>query len=337
MRGGPWRVVPFAVAIVSGLTLIIVVLATSALSASQSGDELIRSATPALTGTSLRGMRSDLDTMEGIAAAMRDAGVPRLATLSGQTPAAFRASLAARDPSVSRGLAQLPAVERQAETIVTNLEQRQGQFESAAALPAPGLSLHQGAWAAVGLGAALMVVGVVGLLRPRRWLAIAIAGVGLVIVVVPLALGAPAKATDTDSLLNSLRPFSVEKVHTRQAGLTTVRTVLDGFQNDVVPQVARTAGLSPTVVAANLGAADPRLSPTALQATGPILDRFAFLVDFSARIQPLLVSTTRISTQASVWLLVGPGIALSVAGIVGWRAFGWRRLRDSSPPQSDER
>jgi hypothetical protein len=327
MRSTPWRLVPFVVAILSGITLITVMLATSALSASQSGDQLIRLASPPLTGTSLRGMRSDLDTMEGIAAAVRDAGVPRLAALSGQTPAAFRASLAARDPSVSRGLAQLPAVERQAETIVTNLERRQGQFQSAAALPAPGLSLHQGALAALGLGAALVVVGVVGLLRPRRWVAVAIAAAGLIVVVVPLALGAPAKAADTDSLLNSLRPFSVEKVHARQAGLATVRTVLDGFQSDVVPQVARTAGVSPTTVAADMGAADPRLSPTALQATGPILDHFAFLVDFSGRIQPLLVSATRVPTQATTWLVIAPGVALFVSGVIGWRAFGRTRGR----------
>jgi hypothetical protein len=38
-------------------------------------------------------------------------------------------------------------------------------------------------------------------------------------------------------------------------------------------------------------------------------------------------SATRVPTQATTWLVVAPGVALFVSGMIGWRAFGWTRGR----------
>src|SRR5437588_1588527 len=313
------RRVPFVIAILAGATLLVVPLAKSELKGSRAGDKLVEQSFPQLTKPALRELRSDLDQLKGVAAALIDTGVPRLATLSGQSPDAFRASLVTSDPAVSKGLEQVPGIVQQADKVVSNLERRRGQFESAASLPGPGLSLKEGVWAGLAVGAALALAGAVGMARPRRWLVAAITVVGILLVAAPLALRYPAKTADTDAILDSLRPYSAAKVHARQVSLATVRGMLDGFQNDVVPKVAATARTTPAAVAADLAAADERLSPTHQAETEAHLKRFASVIDFSVRIQPLLVDSTRLPARALTWLLIVPGAALVFAGAIGLR------------------
>ena len=123
------------------------------------------------------------------------------------------------------------------------------------------------------------------------------------------------------TLVARLRPYSAAKVHARQVSLATVRGMLDGFQNDVVPKVAATARTTPAAVAADLAAADERLSPTHQAETEAHLKRFASVIDFSVRIQPLLVDSTRLPARALTWLLIIPGAALVLAGAIGLRGF----------------
>jgi hypothetical protein len=317
---GPLRRLPFAAAALVGIALIAVPLATSEVSGARAGDTLIDITSPLLTTPALREVRADLRQFESTAAAIDGVGIPRLAALAHQTPEAFRASLATTDPEVSRAIGQLPVIRRRAETVVSNLERRRGQFASAASLPAPGVSLRRGVWAGLGLGGVLVVAGLVGLASPRRRLAAAVTVVGVLLVAAPLALGYPAKTADTDALLDSLRPFSVAKVQARQASLDSARTFVDGFRNRLVPETAAAAGTTPGAVSAELAAADDLLSPVGLRQADVILDRFGSLVRFSARIQPLLVRATRVPARALTWLLIGPGAALAVAGGLGlWK------------------
>jgi hypothetical protein len=316
--------VAFVVAIVGGLVLVVVPLAASQLSASRDADQLVRLASPLLTKDSLHRIRTDLDKAEAVAAALRNVGFPQLAVLSHRSHAAFQATLRYEDPAVDQSLARLPAAQQLAEKVVGNLARRRGQFESAKSLPGLGLTLHQSAWVGIVVGAVLALCGVFGLVSGRRVFA-AVAGlIGMLLVVVPLALGFPSKTADTDALLNSLRPFTVQKVRARAAALRDANTVFDCLQTRVIPQVATAARTTPGAVETSLASANSELATASLHEVAAILGRFGGLVQFSARIQPLLADSDQLSAQASMWLLIAPGAAVLIAAALG---LGGRRSR----------
>ena len=196
--------------------------------------------------------------------------------------------------------------------MTANLEQRQEQFDSAVALPGLGLDLFAAAVGVLVLAGVALLAGGIGLIRPTRWAAVVVLIVGFAVAGTPLALGHLAEAQDIDALLDSLRPFSKEKVEARQHGLADVRLVFDAYHGTAVP------------------AAD-------LTETAAAIDRFAGLVDFSAEIQPLLVDATTMSATTTVGLSIGEGSALALAGATGLMVARRRRtVADSSPRSQGE-
>jgi hypothetical protein len=317
--------VVFVMAVLGGAALLVIGLARSSVDSAKAGDRLVAASAPVLTDAGLRQLRTELTDLVQVGEAMATNGVPTLARLSGQDEQSFLRGLETSVPAVPEGLRQLPAIEKQADGIVTNLERRQGQFESAKALPGPGLNLEQGAVAGLVLGALLVVAGVAGLVRPSRGLTVVLLVLGVIMVAAPLALGFPKKTADTDALLDSLRPFSVEKVEARQASLATVTGLLEGLEDEVIPAVATAAGTTPDGVREELASADSHLAPVPMQRAAEAMDHFAFLVRFSGTIQPLLVQTSELPARAVTWLLLLPGLALVIAGAVSLRAPRDRR------------
>jgi hypothetical protein len=302
------------VAVVGGAVMVAVPLARSAIGGARAGDDLVAMASPLLTDEGLTALRADLDSLTATGTALRTVGIPYLAERVGQTPEEFVDALGREDAALAAALADLPAVGELGERVVGNLERRQDQFESAESLPGLGLSLEQGAWLVLAAGVALLGIGVAGLRRTSRGLVVAATVVGVLLVAGPLALRYPEKTSDTDALLDSLRPFSIAKVEQREAGLATVRTVFDGLDATILPAVASASGTTTDEVAAGLGAVDPALSPAAFGDAEIVIGHFASLVEFSRTIQPLLVEATDLPTRSFIWLTIVPGLALSATG-----------------------
>jgi hypothetical protein len=315
------RRLPFVVAVVVGAALLGIGFTKSSVDAGRAGDELVEASAPTLSDAGLRRLRTEFDDLVATGHAFRDAGIPRLAELSAEDVATFKAGLRASAPAVLTGFERLPAIEKQADAIVTNLTKRQHQFESAEALPGLGLSLAQGAVGGLVLGGALVGLGVLGLWRPRRGLAAGLAVLGALLIAGPLLLGYPGKTADTDALLDSLRPFTVAKVEARESSLATVEALLTGLQDKVIPATAVAAGLSPEQLAADLANADPRLSPAAQARADEAMAHFTALVKFSGTIQPLLVQTSELPARATTWMLLLPGVALLLSGTVATAAL----------------
>ncbi len=310
----------FAVALVSGAAMSAIGFARSSVDSARAGDLLVSLASPVLTDAGLRELRTELTDLVQVGDALATNGMPTLARLSGQDEESFLRGLQSTAPGVPEGLRQLPAIEKQADGIITNLERRQGQFESAAALPGAGLNLEQGATAGLLLGVLLLVVGLIGLVRPGRGLIVGLLVVGVAMLAGPLALGFPTKTADTDALLDSLRPFTVEKVEARRASLATVTALLDGLEDSVIPGVASAAGTTPDAVRDALADADSHLAPVPMARAAEAMEHFAFLVRFSGTIQPLLVQTSELPARAAAGMLMLPGAALAAAGVVSLRA-----------------
>jgi hypothetical protein len=311
------RRLPFVVAILAGVALLGIGVAKSSVDAGRAGDELVAGSAPVLSDAGLRQLRTDFNDAVATGHAFVEVGLPKMAALSGQTPDAFTAGLRSTAPGVEKGVEQLPAIEKQADGIITNLEKRQHEFESAKSLPGGGLSLRQGALAGLFLGGVLVIVGGLSLRRPRRAMALGLAVLGAVLVIGPLAMGYPGKTSDTDSLLDALRPFTVAKVEARSSSLATIETLMGDLRDKVIPAAADAAGITPAEVVAQLGQADRRLSAAAQRRADDAIAHFAELVQFSGDIQPLLIQTTKLPARATTWMLLLPGVALLVSGVVG--------------------
>jgi hypothetical protein len=308
---------PFAMTLLIGLVLGATVLIGSQLGAMRAADGLVTVTEPLLTDASLERLRADLDEATAVAVALEGPGLSRLAALSRRDRAEFDADVERAVPAYAAAAARLPEAGALADAVVGNLERRQAQFAAAAELPGLGLTLRDAVWLQLVLAGVFCAVGVLGLRRPDARLAAIPLAVGALMVVVPLALGQPGKARDTDAVLDSLRPFSTEKVEVRRAALADATTVFEALRGEVVPRVAAIAGMTPAEVLAALEDASGDLSAPRLERTAVILDRFGGLVDFSARIQPLLVRSDGISARAGTWLIVVPGAVLVLVGASG--------------------
>lgn len=278
------RRLPFALACCAALFVAVVALTTSQLEAASSGDELLEEAAPFLTDEALRSARADLERID------------ETLTLMAADPAFAEVAV---EPALAESAARLPEVGASADKVISNLEQRQGEFESAAALPGAGLDLHQAVIGLLVVAAAVFVAGAVGVVRPNRWAAVVVLAGGVLVAGVPLALGHPAKAHDTDALLDSLRPFSTEKVEARENGLADVQLVFGSYDGSGVP-------------------ADD------LAETAAAIDRFAEMVEVTRYAQPRLVEATTLSATTTTTLAIGEGAVMALAGAAGLAA-AWRR------------
>ncbi|KAA1421393.1 hypothetical protein F0U44_03585 [Nocardioides humilatus] len=125
--------------------------------------------------------------------------------------------------------------------------------------------------------------------------------------IAPVALDDLDKAHDTEALLDSLRPFSIEKVRGREEGLAAVRHVFEAYDGTTVPSED-------------------------LAATEAAIDRFGDLVDFSRYAQPRLVEATAVPATTTVWTAIVAGGSLALTGAVGLLVSRrTSRARGSSP------
>ncbi len=204
------------------LFIAVVALSASQLAAASSGDELIEEAAPFLTDEGLSSARADLKRID------------ETLTVMAADPAF--AEEVAGDPALAESAARLPEVGASADKVISNLEKRQGEFDSAADLPGAGLDLHQAVVGLLLVAGAVFVAGVVGVVRPNRWTAIVVLVAGVLVAGPPLALGHLAKAQDTDALLDSLRPLSTDKVEAGENGLADVQLVVGAYDGTRRPR-----------------------------------------------------------------------------------------------------
>ncbi len=289
------RRLPFALAFITGLVMLGVTLGTSQLDAARAGDELLEGAAPLLSDDGLSTIAADLERIDATFAQLT-------------TDPEFVAEVES-NPTLSEAAGRLPEARAVAGKVTANLQQRQDEFDSAVALPGLGLDLFAAVVGALVLAGIALLAGGIGLIRPTRWAAIVVLVAGGAVAGTPLVLGHVAKAQDTDALLDSLRPFSKEKVEARQHGLADVRLVFDAYDGTAVP------------------AAD-------LTETAAAIDRFAGLVDFSAEIQPLLVEATTMSATTTIGVSIGEGSTLAIAGAAGLVVARRRRTDPDRPDRS---
>ena len=151
LRLAPW------VAILCGLTLVLAIIASSTFSRADDGQRATDLVRAELTRQGLARHRADYELAKNGVQQFYDEALPAFAMQLGITPQAFGQIVEARYPAVGK-LAD-PSVRAQsftlADSIVTNLERHQHDFEEADAIPVSWLPMTVGPWVGVVVGVAL--------------------------------------------------------------------------------------------------------------------------------------------------------------------------------------
>jgi hypothetical protein len=274
-------------AIVFGIGLAVLPFAMSLWSEAAAGQRIVERFDSTLSTNGLHDLVTNFNTVGAMSNQVFDEMVPQL-----------RIDTAAH-PAITHAQQQIPAAVALVAPVNKQLVAVHGDFESVKSLPGIfGLPLKSIPWLLLGIGIALVYLGVFALVRPSVWASAAIGGVGLAMVVLSLALSLPSKA-DSAVHVNKVGKVALSPVAAK-AAIDTTRTI-DALVNDVNSSFGEQAKSYPAV---ERGLERwPSIRPGA----------FALAAAQQASLKDR-EKLDNIPFRAFPWLIIGPGIVLTVAG-----------------------
>jgi hypothetical protein len=181
---------------------------------------------------------------------------PALARQMGMSQAQFDSFTASNFPAVGAALKVVPPAIALVDPVIPQLAQigRSGDFHRADDIPGLGLSVKAVPWLLLALGAIMICLGLVALIRGSRWAIGAGLALGAATVVVALALNLPAKFNATYRLVKVGRiALSQKAADTATQTVSVVDAMVKQVQGQVVPALATRLGESPVQLADSIG------------------------------------------------------------------------------------
>ena len=325
LRLAPW------VAILCGLTLVLAIIASSTFSRADDGQRATDLVRAELTRQGLARHRADYELAKNGVQQFYDEALPAFAMQLGITPQAFGQIVEARYPAVGK-LAD-PSVRAQsftlADSIVTNLERHQHDFEEADAIPVSWLPMTVGPWVGVVVGVALMLTGVWALIRRTR-LPLALIGVlGLLLIVGPLITRFPQKADAAERLLGTLNVTPAIAAHTRDV-LEAAGAALDETDQRLFPDVAAQLHETPQQLDATIAERFPAVARLRAQEAA-VYRRYERRVEIREAGLKVIPEAKKFPLQSAFWWTVVPGALAVIAS-----ALALVSLRKGGPSSAGE-
>jgi len=313
------------VAIVGGLTLIAVIFAGSTFSRAEDGQRATDLVRAELTTRGLARHRADYELAKSGVDQFYDEALPAFAEQLGMTPQAFAQFIETRYPSMSK-LAD-PTVRAQsfalADSIITNLEQHQHDFEDADAIPTTWLPMTVGPWVGVVAGAALMVAGLWALFRPAR-LPLALIGIlGLSLVLGPLVTRFPQKAHSAERLLATLNVTPAIAAHTRDV-LEAAGAALDEMEQRFYPDVAARLYETPQQLDAMISTNFPAVARLRAQRAA-VYRRYEHRVEIREAGLQVIPEAKKFPLESAFWWTVVPGALAAMTAAFALASLPKRR------------
>jgi hypothetical protein len=329
-------------ALAIGVAMVVGTVAISLPSKTAGAERLTDSIRPAFTASAVAQSRTDLEQIKAMAGGLQREVAPTLSHRLGMTPAQFNAFLGHNFPAVAKGVGQLDGIVPRFDGIVNGLEQQQGNFAKADAVPVSkpiDLPATTVPWVFFLCGGLVALVALAGLLWPARWsttslVTACVVGAGLIIA--PLALDLNGKAKAVDSLTDAFRPaFSQPGSQQIRTDMNTVQAMADQLQTDLLPAVAGRLKVTPAQLTENLSQISPAFA-AGVAGLPQSLPRFQALVrDIEANggnfraADAIPVASTKATTL--LWLFLVPGVILLLVGGVPLLAARARRRTAASP------
>jgi hypothetical protein len=311
-----------AIVALVGAFLIVFPLATSLPGKSSATGDMMTAFRPAMSTQALAVAQDDQATMAAMGQQLTSQVLPALAAQMRMTPAQLSAYLASNFPSVGQGLARFDTILAHFGDLQTTMRAQQSNYRQADQIPTGFLPPTSMTWLFVVPGAVLLVLGGLGVYRPRwsgRLLA-AGSAVGLGLVVGLLSVSMYAKASAADSMTAAFKPvFAAQSVQQTRADTDTVTAMSTQLAQQALPALATALGETPTqlevtlaqrfpVVASGL-AQMPQIVQRMQAATGLIE------ADVANYDQSASIPWSPGSMVTMFWLMMVPALLALVAGL----------------------
>src|ERR1019366_3066623 len=207
--------IALAATVLAGAFRVFLPLTTNLPAKSSATGDMMAAFRPAMTTSALAQSATDQRTMAAMGQQMNTAMMPALAAQLHMTPAQLTAYLAANDPAVAKGLAQFGSILPFFGNLESTMQAQQSNFQQADQIPTGFLAPTSMTWLFVLPGAALLLLGLFGLVRPRvaRPMVAAAGAVGLIVVTGLLTVSMSGKASSADQLTTAFKPvFATQSV-----------------------------------------------------------------------------------------------------------------------------
>jgi hypothetical protein len=290
-------------AIVFGIGIAVLPFAMSLWSDASAGQRIVERFDSTLSGDGLHALVTNFNTVGAMSNQVFDQMVPQLGIDT------------AAHPAIAHAQQQIPAAVALVGPVNKQLVAVHADFESVSSLPGIfGLPLESIPWLLLGLGVALIALGVLALVRPGLWATAAIGAVGLAMVVLSLALSLPQKA-DAAVHVNKVGKVALSPVAAK-AAIDTTQTI-DALVNDLNASYAAQAKAYPAVK--RVLERWPSIRPGA----------FALAAAQRASLKDR-EKLDNIPFRAFPWLIIGPGIVLAALGAIAVHQQAPRRVKAGS-------
>ena len=235
--------------VVLGAFLIVLALATNLPGKSAATGNMMTSFRPQMSDAALAQGQTDQRTMAAMGQQLNSAMLPALAAKMHMTPAQMSAYIASNFPAVGKGSAQFGAILTNFGTLQASMQAQQANYQQADQIPTGFLPPSTMTWLFVVPGAALILLGVFGLVRPRvARPMLAVAGaVGLVIVSGLLAGSMFGKASSADQMTTAFKPvFAAQSAQQARADTNTVKAMAAELTQKALPGLGTALHMTPT-------------------------------------------------------------------------------------------
>ncbi|GAA1162922.1 hypothetical protein [Nocardioides aquiterrae] len=305
-------------------------------------DDMTGDFRPVFSDAGLKQTNADIDTVNAFAAQFQKEAVPALAQQLGMTPDEFVGTLGKQYPDVGAGMQQLPESLPYFNGMVDQLNQQQGNFHDADAIPTGFLPAKTVHWLFVALGIVAVGLGL-SLLRTSagRRLLIGVVALGVAVVAVTFVLSVPQKAQAVDDMTGAFRPvFTDAGAQQTRDYLTTIQKMDDQLNAEALAGLATMLGVTPDQLATSLGEQFPAVG-AGLQKMPDILARFDTLVTKIENNVDTFQQADAIPTESkpTTWLvaqlLVPAGILILAGG--GGLLASRRRVEGARSVRSPDR
>jgi hypothetical protein len=325
------------VAVVCGIGLVISPFALSLFPRAAAGERVTSRFRETMSASGLEQLRTNFGTMGALLDQFTHQTAPQLASELHMTPAQFNVYVAQHFPAVAAGVRGLPPLVAFVSPVAAQLEALHPQFASVDSLPFLGLPLTTVPWILIGLGLGLVGLGMWAWRGRGRLPLIAATVVGGAMIVFPIALSYPHKASDAKQVAAVGRAALSQQAAT---GAATANRLIDGMVNEVntamIPALAQQLHTTPQALGATLAQRDPAVV-RGLQAWPTIRPGAVALASVQAASVKDAQTMRGLDFTSLPWYIMGPGIALLLAGgaALGGEAVRRRSLGSSPVVEPD--
>jgi hypothetical protein len=314
------------VAVLVGVMLMGFTFAEHLVSRSRDAEKIADHYRPLMSAQGLADLHTGFDSVKAAGAELGASALPRLQRDLGMDQQQFDAYVAQNMPGIKAFNDQAPGVVALVEPVIGQMEAARADYHKADQIPTSFLGLTSAPWLFLGLGGALIAVGIWGFVRPSRRSTAALAVIGLGLFIAPIAVGIPGKV---DAAVRVTRLGQVGLAPATGQKAVGATALFDGLANDVATK------LMPALANSSAGqdtfAADfPALATFTTNWQSSISIQSHVLSDSQVALAATFANADKIPLRPIPWLFIIPGALLAMLAVASL-VPRWRTSTVSEP------